>query len=352
MNTTFISTSAISQATQLSLLKMQANLADVQTEATTGRLADVGLGLGYQTGQTVSLRNELSRLSAITDTNNLASTRLSASQSALQTMASDAQSFLNQLISAPSAATGASVLQTQAQSGLNSLLDALNTTVNGAYIFSGINSDVQPIAPYYQTPPSASQQAVAAAFTSTFGTTQSDPANTNIPSAAMGTFLTTTFANLFSGTAWGNTWSAASDQNARSRISTSQLIDTSTNANQQPFQQLASAYTMVADLGVQNLNSSAFQTVVNQAAQLVGSAIQGLNTIESTLGAAQTSITNANDSMSIQTNFLTTQINNLEAVDPAEASTKLSALMTQIDTSYSITGRIQQLSLLNYLPIG
>jgi flagellar hook-associated protein 3 FlgL len=351
MNTTFISTSAISQATQLSLLKMQANLADVQKEATTGRFADVGLSLGYQTGQTVSLRNELSRLGSITDTNNQASTRLGASQNALQSMLSGAQSFLNQLISAPSSATGPTVLQTEAQSGLNSLIDGLNTTVNGAYIFSGINSDVQPMNAYYQTPPSASQQAVASAFASTFGTAQSDPANSNITSAAMGSFLTTTFANLFGDPAWGATWSSASDQNARSRISTSQLIDTSTNANEQALRQLASAYTMVADLGVQNLNSNAFQTVVNQAEKLVGSAIQGITTIETTLGAAQASISNANDSMSIQTNFLTTQINNLEAVDPAEASTKLSSLMTQIDTSYSITSRIQQLSLLNYLPV-
>jgi flagellar hook-associated protein 3 FlgL len=352
MNTTFISTSAISQATQLSLLKMQSSLAEVQTEATTGRLADVGLSLGYQTGQTVSLRNELSRLTAITDTNNQASTRLDASQTALQTIASNAQSFLNQLLASPGTASGASALQNQAQSALNSLIDGLNTTVNGAYIFSGANSDVQSINQYSQTPPSASQQAVAAAFTSAFGTTQSDPTNSNITSAAMGTFLNTTFANLFSDPAWGNTWSSASDQNARSRISTSQLIDTSTNANQQAFRQLASAYTMVADLGAQNLNSNAFQTIVNQAAQLAGNAIQGITTIESTLGAAQASITNANDGMAIQTNFLTTQINNLEAVDPAEASTRLSALMTQIDTSYSITSRIQQLSLLNYLPTG
>ena len=42
-------------------------------------------------------------------------------------------------------------------------------------------------------------------------------------------------------------------------------------------------------------------------------------------------------------------INLLEAVDPAEASTRISLLLTQIETAYSLTARIQRLSLLNYL---
>jgi flagellar hook-associated protein 3 FlgL len=40
----------------------------------------------------------------------------------------------------------------------------------------------------------------------------------------------------------------------------------------------------------------------------------------------------------------------LEGVDPYEASSRLSALMNQIETAYAMTGRIQKLSLLNYLP--
>jgi flagellar hook-associated protein 3 FlgL len=49
---------------------------------------------------------------------------------------------------------------------------------------------------------------------------------------------------------------------------------------------------------------------------------------------------------------MTTQINVLESVDPFEASTRVSALMTQVETAYAMTARIQNLSLLKYLPPG
>ena len=56
--------------------------------------ADVGLTLGSRTGQTVSLRQEQTRLQAIIDTNGLVATRLDATQAALNPSADDAQSFL------------------------------------------------------------------------------------------------------------------------------------------------------------------------------------------------------------------------------------------------------------------
>ena len=58
MKSTFISTRAISEATRLSMVKMQSKLLVAQKEVATGRLADVGKSLGHQAGQTVSLRQE------------------------------------------------------------------------------------------------------------------------------------------------------------------------------------------------------------------------------------------------------------------------------------------------------
>ena len=53
--------------------------------------------------------------------------------------------------------------------------------------------------------------------------------------------------------------------------------------------------------------------------------------------------------MSAQINIMNTQINNLETVDPYEASTRVTTLLTQLQTSYSLTARVQQLTILNYL---
>jgi flagellar hook-associated protein 3 FlgL len=47
--------------------------------------------------------------------------------------------------------------------------------------------------------------------------------------------------------------------------------------------------------------------------------------------------------------MITTQIGSLENVDPYEASTRLNNLTTQLETSYTLTGKIQQLTLSKYI---
>jgi flagellar hook-associated protein 3 FlgL len=350
MKTTFTSTSAITEATRLSLMKLQSQLTDAQKEVTTGRYADVGATLGGKTGQSVSLRQEQTRLQAMMDSNGPVATRLEATQSALKAIGQDAQSFLNQLAAAPNGNIQ-NLLQGEAKSSLSTLIGTLNTQINGAYLFAGINADVKPIAEYDQTPPAANQQGVADAFSAAFGFSQSDPQVADISAADMQTFLDTSFADMFADTGWKSTWSSASDQNVRSRISTSELIDTSANANDEAVRKLASAYTMVADLGTANLNQAAFQKVVDKATQLTAEAIQGLTTVQANLGNVQERVTNANSRMTIQSDIITKHISALESVDPYEASSRLSSLMTQVETAYSVTARIQKLTLLNYLPI-
>jgi flagellar hook-associated protein 3 FlgL len=348
MKTTFTSTSAMAQATRLTMLKLQSLLTDAQKEVTTGRLADVGAALGGSTGQSVSLRQEQTRLQAMTDSNGSVATRLEATQSALQAIGQDAQSFLNQLAAAPNGNIQ-SVLQGEAKSSLSALIGTLNTQINGAYLFAGINADVKPIAEYDQTPPAANQQGVADAFSAAFGFSQSDPQVANISATDMQTFLDTSFADMFTDSGWKSTWSSASDQNVRSRISNSELIDTSANANAEPMRKLASAYTMLADLGTANLSSDAFQTVVKKASTLIAEATQGLTDVQADLGSAQQRVTAANSGMTVQSDLITNHLNGLEGVDPYEASNRLTSLMTQMETAYSMTARLQKVSLLNYL---
>ncbi len=348
MKTTSISTSALTQATRLSLAKLQTNLAQAQKEVTTGRHADIGLALGYRTGETISLRQEHLRLQTITDTNAVVSTRLDTSQSTLEALAKSAQDFLGQLMAGGSSGQSQQVLQTQAQYALSMFVGALNTTIDGASLFAGINSDVKPITDY-QAPGAANAQAVANAFAGTFGISQSDPAVANISATDMQSFLDTTFAGLFDPGAWSGTWSAASDQNIKSRISPNELVPTSVNANDETFRKLASAFTMIADLGAPDLNEGAFKAIVDTATGLVSQALDGLTNLRADLGVAQDRVAKSNERMSIQSDIMSNHIGILEGVDPYEASTRVSTLLSQVETAYAMTARIQQLSILNYL---
>src|SRR5712691_7454708 len=125
MKTTVTSTSAIAEASRLTMMKLQSQLTVAQKEVSTGRLADVGTSLGSRTGQSVSLRQEQTRLQGIIDSNGMVSTRLDASQSALKSIADDAQNYLNQLISSRTGDVQPSI-EGEAQNGLNGLISTLN----------------------------------------------------------------------------------------------------------------------------------------------------------------------------------------------------------------------------------
>ena len=349
MKTTNISTLAISEATRLARMRLQARLSDGQKEATTGRLADVGQSLGYMTGRTVSLRQDLDRLNTFKDTNSVASTRLALSQTTLEGVADGAQGFISSLIVARSTSAGAGVAVADARAKLISLVGAMNTAVNGAFIYAGINTDVKPLTDYFGTPPSAANTAVATEFTTAFGIAQSAPGVQSITGADMQTFLDGPFSTLFDPANWTSTWSAASDQNITSRISSNELIETSTDANVDPVRMLASAYTMVADLGVEDLSDDAYHAVIDKAIAVTGEAISKLTTLRAALGTSEERIRSANDRMSVQITIMTDHINLLEGVDPYEASARVNALLTQVETAYALTARLQRLSLVNYL---
>ncbi len=349
MKVTHIASRALSEATRISLMKAQIELTAAQKEAATGRHADVGASLGFRAGQTVSLRNDYARLGAILDTNAIAGARLAATQSVLEGLAGDAQSFIGTLVAARNSDNGAGIAAAEAQARLNTFVSAVNTVVDGVHILAGINSDFAPLQNYFETPTPASRQSVANAFIAEFGFSQSDPAVAGISAADMQAFLDGAFDALTEEPAWSANWSTASNQNTRSRISTGELIETSVNANEKALRKLVSAYVMIADLGAEQLNEGALQALVDTALRTAGAAIQDLTGLRANLGVAQERLSTANGRLSIQMDVLSKHVVELEAVDPYEASLRVTSLLTQIETSYALTARLQQMSLLNHL---
>lgn len=346
---TTVSTYAVSNATRLSILKMQSELAVRQKEVATGRLDDVGLALGGRAGQTVSLRQEHARLQSIIDSNSIVTARLDATQAGLGSILEGAEAFLGALIDARGGSGGPGMVEERAKAELASLINGLNATQNGEYLFSGINTDVRPVTDYFAEPAAANKQAVDAAFLAAFGVAQTDPAAADIDAADLKAFLEGDFADLFEGAQWSTAWSSASDQTIRSRISTVELIGSSATAQNAAVQKLAMTYTMMADLGAAGLKREAYEALIDTAVSTMGEAIKGITDTRAQLGSSQSRVATASERMAIQMDVLATHIDTLEGVDPYEASTRVNALLTQIETAYALTARIQQLSLLDYL---
>jgi flagellar hook-associated protein 3 FlgL len=344
-----VSTQYLWSSMQLSVGKLQSELVTAQTESTTGQYADLGLQLGVQSGEEISLLNQSNLLQTLTSDNALTTTRISSATSALSSLQTQAQNTLNSLTEyTPETGQGSS-LQTLGQTGLQSLVASANVSVNGQYVFGGINSGTAPLTSYFD-PPNNAQTAVQTAFSSYLAGLSPPATAQNVTAAQMQTFLSSSaFTSQFSGADWAANWSSASSVNVSNSISPTETIDTSTNANQPAFQELARAYTMLNEFTGSSVNSDALQSVVNAASSLIGQAVSSLTSQQATLGSAQQQITDANEGMSNQLTILQTQIGNLDNVNSYQVAVQVNSLTTQIQTAFSLTAQLQKLSLVNYL---
>jgi flagellar hook-associated protein 3 FlgL len=346
----FISTQYLSSSMRLSVLRMQSDLATLQTESTSGQYADVGLHLGSQAGEEISLQNENGLLQTSINTNSIVAARLSTTQSSLDSLRSTAQNALTALTEwTPESDTG-STMQNLGANSLQSLISTANTAVGGQYIFAGINTGVAPMTDY-TAPPAAAHNAIQTVFAAYLTSVGATPQT--VTGVQMQGFLSTpAFVNQFQQPAWsaaGSHWSSASSTNISSNISPTETIDTSTNVNQPGFQQLTQAYAMLSEFTGAGVPQDAMQVVVSQATALINKGMAALTTTEATMGAAQQRVTDANDNMSAQMTILQTQIDNLDSVNPYQTATQVSSLTTQLQTAYSLTSQLQQLSLVKYL---
>ena len=255
MSANYISTLMLSSSLRSSITNNQAALTKASKEATTGRFADVGLELGATTGSDVTLRADMSFADQLVDTNGLVAGRLDMTQNRITQLGSTATDFLKDLIAARSTDGGGRIILPPASANLQDLIGALNVSYNGSYLLLGHRHAERADHGLHRRVRPARTRSMPISC-ATFGFSQSSASVSTITPAQMQTFLNTTFDAEFASPAWNTNWSSATDQTMQSRISTTEIADTSVSANQTGFRKLAEAYTMMADLGNANLSQA------------------------------------------------------------------------------------------------
>lgn len=348
MTISSVSTSYLGTAMLPGVQQAQAQLTQLETEVSTGQYADLGLQLGDQSGYELSLRNQDDLLTTLTASNALASASLSTASNAIDSVRTTAQTTLQSLVQWSSSSTQDFNLQNTGDDALQSFASALNATTGDQYVFGGINSSQAPISGFAAG--SNSQTALVQAFTSQFGFGPGSPGAATVSAADMQTFLNGPFAQQFTGANWSANWSSASSTNTSAEIAPGLTVDTSTNANQPGFQQIAQAYAMLAVFGGSQLNPNAMGAVVTTAQSLLSEGIANTTATESQVGASQAQITQANADMGTQMSLLKNQIGSLDNINASQVATQLNSLTTQIETAYQMTAQLQKLSLAQYIP--
>jgi flagellar hook-associated protein 3 FlgL len=344
-----VSTLSLMRSSYLSVTDNQKRLADAQVELSTGRLANIGTTLGVRTSLSIDLRTATDRNSLQLDLNGLASNELQATQNGLSSLIDLAHNFSAILIGARNALNGQQIVKDAAKSAIASLQNVLNSTHDGKALFAGINTSTPPLSDYLNNTPTTAKSAVDSVFLAEFGTTQNGSAVSTITSTQMDTFLNGNFANLFNQANWSANWSAANSQNQTIRINDNFRVEASASANDPAFRNLTMALTMAFDLGSGSLNQVAFERLVDKATTVASSAASDLGNVSSKLGITQKLLSEENTRLTERSNILNQELGQLEGVDQYEVSTRINTLTTQLEASYSITARINKLSLLNYL---
>lgn len=342
MKISFVSSQAISHAMRYQMQRMQVDLMNAQQEVVTGRHADVGLALGARAGYSFSLTRESERLESLIDSNQLAQSRLSATQANLQQIRSEAEEFLTGLNTAISGAGDPHIIRQQAEALLDQITGALNSNINGEHIFAGINTDARPMADF-SDPASPNRVAFEAAFAAHFA----DPSTAT--AAQMDDFLDNVVAGQFLGADWNTYWSSATDQQIVSRITLSETAQTSVSANIPGIRKLVMAAVAVTASVDKEMSAEARAAALDKAFSLVGDAINDLVNQQAETGITEQRLENANERLTMQKDLFTATAGKIEGVDPYEASTRVTSLLSQIEISYALTSRMQNMSLLRYL---
>jgi flagellar hook-associated protein 3 FlgL len=107
--------------------------------------------------------------------------------------------------------------------------------------------------------------------------------------------------------------------------------------------------TLAIDGGAENMSADTRAVLTTRLVETGNAAVYDIVRQQSEVGMAQERLTQANERISIETDALKRRVSGAEEVDPYVVAERLGLLMSRIEASYSVTSRLQQLSLMNYL---
>jgi flagellar hook-associated protein 3 FlgL len=314
----------------------QDQLTALQEQISSGQKAQTYGGLGgAATYTSLSLTTQANQLSAVNNAINAVTPITSAMDGAMTDITSAATTVASALQGVvQSGDPGMSVLGEQAQNALASIQGLLNTQSSGTYVFSGNETSTAPIADT-----TALNTAV-----------QTDVAAFNAGTESASTFL----ANVSAYTATQNGYAAnlATAGNNTVPTGANTSADYTVKADSSGFQSVMQGLAIIANLQYTPNNQSGFYQIYNAAIGMITSGTSGVTQSQATLGITTAAMTTAQTQISATQTVLNSALTtdqDMSQDDLTKASTTLTNLETQLQSSFSLISQLQTLHLVNYL---
>jgi flagellar hook-associated protein 3 FlgL len=248
---------------------------------------------------------------------------------------------------------GGQALQITGQTQLESIISALNVTVNGQSPFSGaaVNTSGQTNYPIASADAIGALVKAALNTASGGGTITLTDAQVNAAIASViggsGTALTNWYVPGTTGVP-SQPVQIADDRTVAASVSALPVASGgSSDAVLQTLQTAAAiAYVTPADFGG---SLQLYQSYIASTVKPALAAVQSLSNVAAANGTVESTLQNQLAANQAQTTIVTNSVSATEEVDQAQAISKLDNLQTQLQASYEVTAQLKGLSLAAYL---
>jgi flagellar hook-associated protein 3 FlgL len=316
-------------------LREQLNV--VSEEAVTGLKSDITTATNGRTGEAHLLQKAVNDLDLSRQLNSLSQTRVAlttnsivGAREAMNDIGTRSVIALN-----TNSQIGVDIIREEAKSSLQSAITSLNTRQGSRNLFSGAHTDRPPFA-----------AGAAEQILSDVGNILAGAASTIDAEAQLDDYFNDPNGRFSTDIYQGSTTDAANLP-----VGNGSTLNLGVRADNSVFRDLLQGLSMLANADQINVVSEpeAFNDIYSAGAKLASSANDGLINLEAQLGILSETLGKGEKRFANEATVLGEAFNAMFGRDQFEAAAELQALQVQLEASYTVTARLADLSLTNYL---
>lgn len=332
---------------------IEAQIATLSTETSSGYLSTTYAGLGSAAGPALTLSSQIAANTGIAANAATAGNIQQVAQTALGQIEQIASNFASQALSLPGTSSGVQSVASSAQSALVQVAQLLDTKLGDTYVFAGQDSSNPPVPDPDAINQSGFAQAIAAAVG---GLATNGAAATSAATLAIGGPGGTT---PFSATLEAGPGQSEVDLGGGVRVALAPLANSNSDAVSAGVgttstgsytRDILTGLASLASLGNTDVSDSAFSSFVTNTAQTLNGAVAAVNVDIAGLGARQQQVSTAQTDLASVNTALKTQLDNDQDADLSQVAAQLSQAQTQLQASFQVIANLSQDSLVKYLP--
>ncbi len=189
----------------------------------------------------------------------------------------------------------------------------------------------------------------ATIFSSHFGFAQDDPAAASITAGDLENFIDTVATPALTGTSWSGVISQAG-AGSTARIGTLETVSLGPTADAAPFKNAFVTALITAELTAAPLSAEAFEAAISYGLSGASSASADAAQLQGSTAITEARVEQASERLLAHAGVLNESSEAMVATDAFAAAARFNDLAVKLEAAYTMTGRLQQLTLLRFLP--